>query len=360
MPCQRPHLVIIGNTHSSPSAEAFLVKFATIAKDIARRAYFMTADPPPTFPNVEWIPAKAGQSNNLPTRYVLFAMCQLGICLRLVRMRRKYQKSIVLTAPDILPVVLLKALGKQVFTYVDGKPVALFLQMCCRLSFVFSTILLAETWSLLDFWGIRNRTKARRGALYADTAYFVMTRKLADRDCKVGFFGTLEIGKGIREMLGAIRLLKRTEEKIGYLIGGSGNLGEEVRRFSTDYHDVDFRGQIPWSSIPAALNECKLIVVPSQSEGLPNIVLEAMACGTPVLATSVGGIPDIITDGKNGFLLPRITPECIADNILRALHSPDLRRVAENASEEIKADFTLERALARYKRIFWASRNTAG
>ena len=148
----------------------------------------MTADRPPTFPNVEWIPTKARQSNNLPTRYALFALCQLGICLRLVRMRRKYQKSIVLTAPDILPVVLLKALGKQVFTYVDGKPVALFLQMCCRLSFVFSSILLAETWSLLDFWGIRNRTKARRGALYADTAYFVMTRKLADRDCKVGFW----------------------------------------------------------------------------------------------------------------------------------------------------------------------------
>src|SRR2546425_3265474 len=170
MPFQRPHLLIIGNTHSSPSAEAFLVKFATITKDIDRTAYFMTADRPPTFPNVEWIPTKAGQSNNLPTRYALFAMCQLGICLRLVRMRRKYHQSIVLTAPVILPVVLLKALGKQVFTYLDGKPVALFPRMFCRLSFVFSSILLAEAWSLLDFWGIRNRIKARRCALYADTA----------------------------------------------------------------------------------------------------------------------------------------------------------------------------------------------
>ena len=59
-------------------------------------------------------------------------------------------------------------------------------------------------------------------------------------------------------------------------------------------------------------------------------MLEVMACGTPVLATPGGAIPDVIIDGKTGFIMEDNTPCCIAHNVKRALSCPDLEEIAKN------------------------------
>ena len=95
----------------------------------------------------------------------------------------------------------------------------------------------------------------------------------------------------------------------------------------------------------------RLLVLPSYTEGLPNIMLEAMACGTPVLATPVGAIPDVIIDGKTGFIMENNSPECIAENVVRALNSPDLERIAEDGRRFVEENFSFEKTVENWKRI---------
>jgi glycosyltransferase involved in cell wall biosynthesis len=95
----------------------------------------------------------------------------------------------------------------------------------------------------------------------------------------------------------------------------------------------------------------QLLVIPSFTEGLPNIILEAMACGTPVLATSVGAIPDIIKDGETGYIMENNSPVCIAENITRVLGDPDREKIAMNARKMVESDFTFDTTVTQWKRI---------
>lgn len=105
---------------------------------------------------------------------------------------------------------------------------------------------------------------------------------------------------------------------------------------------VELTGWILHDELPEYLNELKLLILPSYTEGLPGIVQEGMACGTVVLATPVGGIPDLIKDEETGFIMEDNTPECIAKNVIRALKHPDLERIVKNARKLIEDEYSYE------------------
>jgi glycosyltransferase involved in cell wall biosynthesis len=95
-----------------------------------------------------------------------------------------------------------------------------------------------------------------------------------------------------------------------------------------------------------------LAVISSYTEGLPNVALEALAAGVPVVATEVGGVPEIVRDGLNGFLVPPGNPTELARAILRALQSEAERRaLGEAGRQDILNNFGFAARAGEYERL---------
>jgi len=181
---------------------------------------------------------------------------------------------------------------------------------------------------------------------------FKIRKTLDQRDTLVGYIGRLSQEKGILNLMEAVPKVVETREQTTFLVGGDGPLRPRVEEYVNRSNDkVKYVGWIPHEELPEYLNRLRLLVLPSYTEGLPNIMLEAMACGTPVLATPVGAIPDIIKDGQTGFIMENNSPECVAENIVRAMSHPDLGQIAHNARALVEKEFTYDAAVEHYREI---------
>jgi len=99
-----------------------------------------------------------------------------------------------------------------------------------------------------------------------------------------------------------------------------------------------------------------LLVMPSRSEGLPYLLLEAMVAGTPIVATAVGGIPEALTDGVTGTLVPARAPERLAEAVGAALRDPGAARARADAARRHAAEaFSLEAMLRAVDGVYRAA-----
>lgn len=224
-----------------------------------------------------------------------------------------------------------------------------------RITFKLSNRIIVYTPNLIKVWGLEKYQSkisiAHEHVLDLDN--FNILKDLSERDNLVGYIGRLSEEKGPMNFVHAISELSR-DGSIKFIIGGSGRLLDKIRSYLKNNclnANIELIGWIPHTDLPPHLNNLRLLVVPSYSEGLPNIMLEAMACGTPVLATPVGAIPDIIADGDTGFLMENNSPECIASNVIRALEHPDLKGVAQRARSLVEREFTFERAVEGWRAV---------
>ena len=189
---------------------------------------------------------------------------------------------------------------------------------------------------------------------FIDFDKFKVKKKFDERDNLVGYIGALSKIKGVPNLLEAMPRVLAEKSDVEFVIGGEGELKGEVEQYLAEGNlnsKARFVGWIPHDELPDYLNKLKLLVLPSYTEGLPNIILEAMACGTPVLATPVGGVPDVIKDGETGFITEDNSPECITRNIIRALKHPSLGKIAHNARSLVEQEYTYEKAVERYRNI---------
>jgi D-inositol-3-phosphate glycosyltransferase len=145
------------------------------------------------------------------------------------------------------------------------------------------------------------------------------------------FVGRMDPIKGLDVLLRSLALLKFRSGFSLVVVGGSGNEREMLRCqdlvAALDLADrVQFRGSVPQEELPLYYGAATLLVVPSHYESFGLAAVEALACGTPVVASMVGGLPTIIHDGENGYLVPWRQPSEFADRIERIVADDALRR----------------------------------
>jgi glycosyltransferase involved in cell wall biosynthesis len=225
-----------------------------------------------------------------------------------------------------------------------------------KIVYALSHVIIVYTENLIQWLGLEKHKNKISLAYehFVDFDKFGVKNKFNGRKNLVGYIGRLSKEKGVLNFVKAIPEISKERSRIKFLIVGDGQLRDTIVRYldEEDLNDkVKLTGWIPHDELSEYLNELKLVVLPSYTEGLPNIMLEAMACGPPVLATPVGAIPDVIKDGETGFIMENNSPECIAKNVIRALEHPDLEEIVENARALIKREFTYEAAVERYRKV---------
>ena len=187
-----------------------------------------------------------------------------------------------------------------------------------------------------------------------DFSKFKVKTKYEKRKNVVGYIGTLTEGKGVFNFLLAIPEIIKKRDDLEFLIGGNGPLRNKIKKHIKKHNltsKVKLVEWIPHNEIPDHLNDLKLCILPSLTEGLPNIMLEAMACGTPFLTTRVGAIPDFIRNEETGFLIEDISPKCIAKSVLNALEFSDIEKIINNASLLVKRDLSHNKKVEMYRII---------
>lgn len=166
----------------------------------------------------------------------------------------------------------------------------------------------------------------------------------------IGFVGELRKKKGLATLLSAYAQASK-HQPITLLVVGEVRQGED-KRFFDEFRNanpqlpITITGYIPPSDLPAYYSLIDVFVHPSLRDGMPNAVLEAMACGKPVIATPVGGIMDVLEDGKNGVIVNVNDATVLAEKILELLEDSERRSVlGKNARELIASKFTPEKEL---------------
>ena len=168
------------------------------------------------------------------------------------------------------------------------------------------------------------------------------------------FVGRLVEKKGVKYLIEAMETIRRHHPELGLVIIGDGPLRSSLEADSRRLHldsGIEFVGSLPHHEVIRVIRGSRLAVVPSvidskgETEGMPTVVIEMMAAGLPVVGSDVDGIPDVIDDGRNGWLARPADAADLSATILQALESDD-HEVRESALTTAASHDWAEVALA--------------
>jgi glycosyltransferase involved in cell wall biosynthesis len=294
---------------------------------------------------------EVGSGRAITVQAVRFLLNQARMCWAIHRRPEEIMLFFGATS-YLLPILFARLVGKTVVLEPRGDvPLTLFLHWERRVPGPIARVLSGLVWlqehvgfhaanaiitytpSMVQQLGLEafEHKLFTEGARFVDTDRFYPRLSFEQRGRVVGFLGRLDEEKGIRELATVARDLP---EEVTFVFAGDGDLHPWLERDladEVDTGDVELSGWVDHEDVPHVLSRFRLLVMPSQpTEGLPTVILEALACGTPVFATPVAGVPDVVRDGITGYhmtsrehsyLVERIARrEGIGDTLAEGIH----------------------------------------
>jgi glycosyltransferase involved in cell wall biosynthesis len=185
---------------------------------------------------------------------------------------------------------------------------------------------------------------------------------VANDDAMVFAVGRLVRKKGFEYLVDAIARLAATHPHVRLVLGGAGDLDAELRERATLAgigSRVTFPGLVSHDAVAGLLAAADIVAVPSvrddsgNVDGLPNVVMEALASGTPLVATPAGGIGAVVEDGVTGRLVPERDPSALAGAIAAVLDAPDAaRRMGDAARQHVMRQHSWEHVAERFETVY--------
>ncbi len=250
---------------------------------------------------------------NLLYKTLYQVIAEIKITLSLIKIRRQFDGPIfVLSSSLLLPVITAKLLRKtSMLTAVASSstntriiyksaPIhmryyySLSNQILEFLTFNLAKYIGVESPHVALFMGLPNSKVIGTGHLFFLDENFRSIHSFANRPYCIGYIGRLSREKGVQHFAQALPAILSCRQDLHVIIGGDGELKESIEAFLQDGSlsaRVDLLSWISHDDLPGYLNQLRLLVLPSYTEGLPNIMLEAMACGNLSVCESVWAMP---------------------------------------------------------------------
>jgi glycosyltransferase involved in cell wall biosynthesis len=172
----------------------------------------------------------------------------------------------------------------------------------------------------------------------------------------IGTIAHLSSEKGINHLIEAAALIPDVHSRMRFVVVGDGSLRGELQRqvraanLETCFQFAGFQ-----ENTGGHLASFDIFVLPSLSEGLSSSILSAMASSLPVVATRVGGIPELVRHGDNGLLVPPADPPALAQALKCLAETPSERlRMGQRGRARMETEFTLERKILETERLCYS------
>lgn len=162
------------------------------------------------------------------------------------------------------------------------------------------------------------------------------------------YLSVINAQKGFAELIEAVRRLKASGRRLRLIVGGTADDGTDVAAMLRDSGVEDIVTCLGWvtgDAVARAMSSADVLVLPSHHEGMPMCVLESIASAKPVISTTIASIPELVDDGRTGFLITPGDTDALTDRMARYIDSPQLVTAHGDAAAGRLGEYSPERVL---------------